>query len=204
VRVLRAGGIVAYPTEAVYGLGCEPSNGEAVARLLAVKRRSPTHGLILIAASFAQLLRFVEMPDADVKARVMASWPGHVSWALPAREDTPRWLTGEHPTLAVRVTGHRMAAKLCRLYGGALVSTSANRSGEPPARTAAEVRERLGREVNYVLPGRVGGFAAPSEIRDARDGRVLRPGVSCPAAAGDEGGATDEPKTPGPAGEDAG
>ncbi|MBI3776109.1 MAG: Sua5/YciO/YrdC/YwlC family protein [Gammaproteobacteria bacterium] len=174
-RTLCAGGIVAYPTEAVYGLGCDPRNAEAVQRLLEIKQRDPLKGLILIAASFDQLKPYLVALDDNTRARVLPTWPGPVTWLLPARDAVSPLLRGAHPTLAVRVTAHPLAAALCRAFGGALVSTSANRSNEPPARTAQQVRAQLGADLDYLLDGVVGSAANPTEIRDAATGAVLRP-----------------------------
>ena len=174
--VLRSGGIVAYPTEAVYGLGCDPWNADVLARLLALKRRGVEKGVILIAAAFSQLRPFVEALDNTSRQRVEARWPGPTTWLLPARADVPFWLTGGRETIAVRVTAHPQAASLCEVYGGALVSTSANIAGRPPARTALAVRRRFGTTVDYVLGGRVGEDRRPTEIRDALSDRVIRPG----------------------------
>lgn len=176
VRLLRAGDVLAYPTEAVFGLGCDPLNEAAVQRVLAIKGRPVAKGLILIAADFADLEPFVKPLTAEQQARLNATWPGPVTWLLPVRPTTPAWLRGRHDTLAVRVTAHPVAAALCAAWGGALVSTSANLSGQPPARSALAVRRRLGRRVDRVVPGAVGGAARPSEIRDLRSGRVVRPG----------------------------
>ena len=175
-RVAQAGGLIAYPTEAVYGLGCDPRNKAAVRRLLALKRRPMHKGLILIAADFAQLAPFLQpMTPAD-HARLAATWPGPYTWLIPARPDTPRWLRGCHETLAVRVTAHPLAAALCRACGHSLVSTSANISGRPPARTALAVRRQLGTAIDYLLPGPTGGAAQPTEICDLRSGRRVRSG----------------------------
>ena len=175
VRRLRAGGVIAYATEAVYGLGCEPLDEEAVLRLLAIKKRTPDKGLILLAASCSQLLPFVEYPSAGVMKRVTGTWPGATTWLLPVRPGVPGWLTGRHQTLAVRVTAHPQAAALCELYGGPLVSTSANVSGSPPARNALGVRCGLGNAIDYILPGRVGFERRPSQIRDSITGNLVRP-----------------------------
>ncbi len=173
-RTVRTGGIVAYPTEAVYGLGCDPRNKRAVQRLLVLKRRSIRKGLILIAADFAQLAPFLQpLPAAD-QARLATTWPGPYTWLIPARPETPRWLRGEHDTLAVRVTAHPLAAALCRACGHALVSTSANFSGRPPARTALAVRRQLGQHLDALLPGPTGGAKKPTEIRDLKSGRQQR------------------------------
>lgn len=173
-RCIRGGGILAYPTEAVYGLGCDPWDQAAVRRLLAIKRRPEHKGLILIAAGFDQLEPFVEPLDAARMLAVLATWPGPNTWLLPARAGTPGWLRGRHTTLAVRVTAHPIAAALCATAGSALVSTSANISDHPPARTPLQVRSALGHQVDIVLAGRCGTRARPSTIRDGRTGMVIR------------------------------
>lgn len=176
-QVLRRGGIVAYPTEAVYGLGCDPWNAQGVLALTDLKRRSAGQGFILIAADFAQISELIEMPDGEIGERVMTSWPGHTTWVFDARAGTPPWLLGAASTLAVRVTAHPLTKSLCQAFGNPIVSTSANLRGTTPARTALQVRAKLPRDaVDYVLCGEVGGHYAPSEIRDARDGTVIRKG----------------------------
>ncbi len=172
---LLAGGVVAYPTEAVYGLGCLPMEVDAIMRVLTIKNRSVEKGLILIGAEFEQLQSMVRMPGAALTRRILASWPGPVTWLLPAAPGVPHWLTGGSGALAVRVTDHPLAAQLCRSCDSALVSTSANRAGRSPLMSALAVRRQLGREVDYVLAGPLGGRARPSEIRDGRTGKVIRP-----------------------------
>ncbi|SFM53219.1 L-threonylcarbamoyladenylate synthase [Ectothiorhodospira mobilis] len=174
--VIRSGGVVAYPTEAVYGLGCAPCNRTAVQRLLRIKGRAQAKGLILVAADPAQLTPFLAPVDPALQDRALATWPGPVTWLWPAAPHTPRWLTGDHDTLAVRVTDHPLAAALCRHAGTALVSTSANRSDAPPCRHAQAVDDTLGHGLDLILAGDTGGRDRPSEIRDLGSGRVLRPG----------------------------
>ncbi len=174
-RLLSSGGIVAYPTEAVYGLGCNPLDPDAVLRLLAIKQRSIGKGLILIASRFEQVEPFVTIPNDEVRQRIDASWPGPNTWLLPAKPDTPRWLRGNHHSLAVRVTAHPMAAALCDAFGGALVSTSANTSGRPPARSALQARIRCP-GIDLVINGATGGAAKPTAIRNALTGDTLRAG----------------------------
>lgn len=175
--IIRAGGVVAYPTEAVYGLGCDPLNPEAVHSLLAIKGRAVKKGVILIAADYEQVKPFVEEGAlADERlAEIRASWPGPVTWVMPAAPHVPSWLTGGRDSLAVRVTAHAQSAALCRAAGMPLVSTSANRAGCPPARTALQVRLHCPGP-DMVLSGSTDRRARPSEIRDARSGKVLRPG----------------------------
>lgn len=174
--VLEGGGIVAYPTEAVFGLGCDPLREDVVNRLLALKRRPRNMGVILIAADVAQLRPLIDTTDADALARAEATWPGPVTWVFPARPHAPDWITGGRDTLAVRVTDHRVSNALCRAFGRALVSTSANVSGEPPARDAGEVKRVFGAALDFVLDGDLGGLERPTEIRDARSGEILRHG----------------------------
>jgi L-threonylcarbamoyladenylate synthase len=176
VRTLRAGGVVAYPTEAVYGLGCDPFNEQAALRVLTIKDRPIHKGLIVIAANFDQLKPLLLPQPETLMAPVLASWPGSSTWILPAAGHVPVWLTGSGDGIAVRITAHPLAARLCERFGGALVSTSANLSGRPPARNALAVRRALGKRVDYVLTGSTGGDPLPSEIRDARSGRLLRAG----------------------------
>jgi L-threonylcarbamoyladenylate synthase len=175
-RTLLAGGIVAYPTEAVYGLGCDPLNPQAVMRLLALKQRPWHKGLILLASHREQLKPYLQSLDAETEQRLSQSWPGPVTWLLPARAEVPRWLRGKHDTLAVRVTAHPLAAALCEVFGGPIVSTSANLAGHEPARNPLTVRRALGSRVDYILHGGLGDLAQPTEIRDAATGRVIRPG----------------------------
>lgn len=173
VRLLGSGGIIAYPTEGVFGLGCDPWNRHAVNRLLAIKKRSQSKGLIVIAAALDQLDALIEPLSESACARLEATWPGPVTWVLPAR-DAPVWLRGDHATLAVRVTAHPVAAALCRAWGGPLVSTSANISTRPPARTGLAVHRQLGRQVDAIVSGQTQGAKGPTEIRDLTSERVIR------------------------------
>jgi L-threonylcarbamoyladenylate synthase len=173
-RIVRSGGVIAYPTEAVFGLGCLPRSAAAVGRVLAIKRRSWRKGLILIAATVAQLERYVQLPAEPRRSEVLRSWPGPHTWVLDARPEAPRWITGGRSSLAVRVTAHPLARELCLAVGDALVSTSANVSRRPPHRRLLKLRRDLGRQVDFVLAGALGGLAQPTVIRDGRSGRVLR------------------------------
>jgi len=175
VHTMRYGGVIAYPTEAVYGLGCDPRNETAVHHLLELKQRPVSKGLILIAADFSQLQRYVIEPPPTRKSKLDQSWPGPVTWLIPARPETPRWLTGVHHTLAVRVTAHPLAATLCRIFGGPIVSTSANLAGYPPARTPLAVRRYFHRQLGHIIHDKTGSNRNPTEIRNLADGSLLRP-----------------------------
>lgn len=174
-RLIRRGGVIAYPTEAVYGLGCDPARRDAVERILAIKARPASAGLILIASSLAQLDGWIG-PTAEERKRLTSRTRAPVTWIVSAGPKAKRWLTGGRKTVAVRVTAHPVAAALCQAAGSPLVSTSANRHGRPAARTALAARRRLGRALDLVVPGAVGGLRNPTEIRDARSGAVTRRG----------------------------
>ncbi|MBI1285377.1 MAG: Sua5/YciO/YrdC/YwlC family protein [Thiobacillus sp.] len=171
---LKRGGLVAYPTESCYGLGCDPRNVRALKRLIRLKGRSAAKGMLLIADHFNRLQAFVGPLSADDRARMRRGWPGPVSWVVPASAACPPLLTGGRATIAIRVTAHSVAARLCRSLGMALVSTSANKSGKKPARTAAECRRIFGAQVR-VITGRIGQRRRPSTLIDLATGTLLRP-----------------------------
>jgi L-threonylcarbamoyladenylate synthase len=171
---VHAGGIIAYPTEAVYGLGCDPYNPAATQHLLDLKKRSIAKGLILIAANMDQIKPFIQPLDKTIRTRISKTWPGPVTWLLPARPETPYWLRGKHDSIAIRITAHPIASALCMAAGIALVSTSANIAGKRPARNALDIRCKFGNHIDYILHGNTGGRKNPSEIRDALTGKMLR------------------------------
>jgi len=170
---LNRGGLIAYPTEACFGLGCDPRNRPAVQRLLALKRRPQRKGLILIAAKFNQVERYLKPLTGTEQQRLQQDGAQVITNLMPAKSSCPRWLRGEHDTLAVRLTTHPLAARLCRELDRALVSTSANVSGKHPAKTAAACQKMFGEKV-WVLPGKLGNRKRPSLIRAWTDGKILR------------------------------
>lgn len=177
IGALRGGKVIAYPTEAVFGLGCDPDNQVAVETILALKRRSRDKGLILIAADYAQLQPYVDdsVLSEKQKRTLLATWPGAITWVMPARANTPYWLRGRFDTLAVRVSAHPIVRQLCMAFSKPLVSTSANLNGLPACRTDGEVNAQFGDQV-ILVTGSLGGNANPSEIRDAMTGKLIRQG----------------------------
>lgn len=172
---VRAGGIIAYPTEGVWGLGCDPWNEAAVLRILQLKRRPVEKGLILVAASVDQIAALVEPLDAAQKQLLRETWPGPNTWLLPDLDQlVPPWIKGKFATVALRVSEHPLVQQLCRASGGPLVSTSANPGSLPPARSRTRVLSWFRHELDYVVPGRLGGASGPSTIRELGSGRVLR------------------------------
>ena len=174
--VLRAGGIIAYPTEAVWGLGCDPFDEAAVQRLLLAKQREQAKGLILVGASFAQfdgLLAWDALPQSR-QAAVLASWPGPQTWIVPAAPRMPEWIRGAHAGVAIRVSAHPGVVALCEAFGGPLVSTSANVASQPPPTSAEDIAAALLARLDAWMAGPTGGLARPTMIRDAASGDVLR------------------------------
>lgn len=171
--VLRGGGIVAHATEAVWGLACDPFDAVAVSRLLNLKGRAIDKGLIVIGADESDFAEEMAALGELNAARVRRTWPGAETWLVPNCE-FPAWITGGRTTVAVRVPGHGQARELCARFGGPLVSTSANPSNRPAARTAMAVRRYFVRGIDYLLPGSVDGASAPSRIRAAMSGLRVR------------------------------
>lgn len=173
-RLLHAGGVVAYPTEAVFGLGCNPFDEDAVMQLLALKHRPVEKGLIVVAASPVQLLPLLAPLSVAQRATLAASWPGANTWVIPNGDFFPSWITGGKETVAVRIPAHPVVRALCQAFGGALVSTSANLSGCAPARSTLAVRRQFADTLDYIVPGALGGQSRPTQIRDLMTGDVLR------------------------------
>jgi L-threonylcarbamoyladenylate synthase len=176
VEQLRAGQVIAYPTEAVFGLGCDPANESAVRKILSLKGRSESAGLVLIASRFSQLLPWIADIDQALIDRAMQVWPGPVTWLFPRAATAPDYVAGKHDTIALRITAHQPSRDLCEAFGSALISTSANHTAAKPARSAAEVEEYFGRNLAGILAGSLGDTKKPSEIRDLVSGKIIRQG----------------------------
>lgn len=172
-RALRQGGVIGYPTEAVYGLGCDPLNEAAVQRLLEIKSRPVSKGLILLGADLDQLLPFIEL-TAEQQQRLRKHWPLATTYLIHASALTPTWIRGDHDKVAVRVSQHPLATELCRLAGGPIVSTSANHAGDPACRNAFQVTRQLGADLDFIVTGQCDRAARPSTIIDLESGAVLR------------------------------
>ncbi|PTQ88905.1 L-threonylcarbamoyladenylate synthase [Agitococcus lubricus] len=175
VSVLKQGGVLAYPTEAVWGLGCDPYNQQAVERLLALKQRPMTKGLILIAGSIAQAEPYLTLLTAEERQTVINSWPAAKTWVVPVDPSFPIWIRGEHLSVAIRVSAHPPVQALCHAFGGVIISTSANLAGKKTAKNPLQIVSVFGNGVDYIFPAALGGLTKPSQIRDARTGAILRP-----------------------------
>lgn len=176
VARLQAGQVIAYPTEAVYGLGCDPTNESAVRKLLSMKDRHESAGLVLIASEFSQLEPWISEVKETLVEKAMQTWPGPVTWLFPRAAHVPDFVAGSHTTVAVRITAHPPSRALCDAFGSALVSTSANRTSSVPARSAEDVQEVFGADLAGILAGSLGSGEKPSEIRDLVSGNTIRQG----------------------------
>jgi len=172
--VLNGSGVVAYPTEAVWGLGCNPFSERAVRRILTMKRRRRGMGLILIAANIEQLYPFLSELSAEQRVMLDNTWPGPQTWLVPNNNVAPPWITGGQDTLALRVTDHPVAAALCRSFGGPLVSTSANPHGFPPAKSLLKINLYFRNQLDCVVPGLLGMSNNPTPIKHLITGETLR------------------------------
>lgn len=177
VRVLHAGGVIAYPTEYCYGLGCDPQDQQAVERILTIKGRAAAQGLILVGADVAQVEQYAEFNGLKTRAAILQSWPGPTTWVLPKRDLTPQWISGDHASVAMRVSAYTLVTSICAGFGGAIVSTSANRSGQPALLSADSVAEEMSAEVDYIVAGDLGerdSTQAASKIFNGITGKQLR------------------------------
>ena len=173
VQALKAGEVIAYPTEAVYGLGCDPFNQQALEKLFHVKQRPIEKGVILVAAYVEQILPYVELTGTEWQDAVLQTWPGPVTWVLPLKEALPDWITGGRNTVAIRVSDHPVVQMLCSEFGSPIVSSSANLTGQPPAKSCSEINQNLGSKL-LCVQGDLGRLDKPTQIQDAVSGQVLR------------------------------
>ncbi|MFP8966977.1 L-threonylcarbamoyladenylate synthase [Pokkaliibacter sp. CJK22405] len=175
VETLSLGGVLAYPTEAVWGVGCDPWNPDAFVRLLRLKQRPPEKGVILVAATMEQIAPLLLHVTPEQREKLNATWPGPCTWIMPDPENwIPTWIKGQHDKVAVRVSSHPVVQALCHAWYGPLVSTSANPSGAEPARSRLRIQQYFGGRVDGILPGELGKEAKPSRIFDLESGKQLR------------------------------
>lgn len=173
-EALEAGQIIAYPTEGVFGLGCRWQDQSAVQQLLALKQRPISKGLIIVGSQWTHLSPLLGAVPALQLAQIKASWPGPVTWVFPASHAAPAWITGDHSTIAVRLSAHPIIQLLCDRLGQGIVSTSANLASEPPIRAWQAVQRQFASQVAVVIPEDAGQLEKPTPIYDAITGQTLR------------------------------
>ncbi|MFL0800987.1 MAG: threonylcarbamoyl-AMP synthase [Agarilytica sp.] len=174
VEALAQGEVIAYPTEAVWGLGCDPFNHQAVSKILALKSRPEKKGLILVAAKIAHFEFLLDGLQPDRREMLEMSWPGHTTWLVPHKHRVPHILSGQHDTIALRVSEHPIIQGLCNYFGGPIVSTSANPQGLRPATSQFKARHYFAKKRVIFAPGQVGAASKPSKIVDLTTGTVIR------------------------------
>lgn len=174
ITALRAGGIIAYPTEFCFGLGCDPQNVDALARLLEIKRRKKEQGVILVASNLSQVTEYASLDSLPMRERIVGSWPGPNTWIMPVNGLVSTWLRGKHLSIAMRVSAHPICLSLCDEFGHAIVSTSANRHGQDALLCADDVRDEFVNELDFIIDAPVGGATNASTIRDAITGEQFR------------------------------
>lgn len=175
-KTLKSGGLIAYPTEAVYGLGCDPLNKSAVLKLLTLKKRPIDKGLILIAANFEQLAPYL-LYDAEMLTKILPTWKLKdvaITWIIPSQPWVPQYLTGKHQSLAVRVTNHPLSKALCEDFNAPIVSTSANPNKKKSASNALQVQNYFHKYNIHIIHGLTGENKQESMIYDAVSGNKLR------------------------------
>lgn len=176
VEAYQQGGIIAYPTEAVFGLGCDPDNSSAIEKLLALKNRPQEKGLILLAADYSQLLPYLDDSSLskEALALLLAKWPDGITQVFPKNKNTSAWLTGKFDSIAVRVTSQPDVVRLCNQVNKPIVSTSANLSGDEPARKWQDIPTALAEKIDFIIQGNTLGFSQPSTIINALTGETYR------------------------------
>ncbi|AJQ92653.1 L-threonylcarbamoyladenylate synthase [Gynuella sunshinyii] len=174
IRHLSQGHIIAYPTEGVWGLGCNPFNRHAVQRILDIKHRPEHKGLILITSKVEYVNPWLSNLPEENRQIVLASWPGPHTWVFPEMGLLPKWITGKHASVAIRVSAHPLVRELCNAWGGLLVSTSANVATRPAAVRRVQIQKTLANQIDYILPGETSGLNKPSQIRNALTGAQIR------------------------------
>ena len=175
-KIIQQGGVVAYPTEAVFGLGCNPTNQAAVRRLLDIKQRTVDKGLILIAENIEQLSDYINLTSADITNKLLLKEQKPITWLVPSTATAPRWITGKHKSIAIRISQHPACQALCRVCGHSLVSTSANPAQQAPARSKQEVIAYFNHTIDAIFDAPIGEHRTPSEIRDSQTGEIIRKG----------------------------
>ncbi|MBT4884738.1 MAG: threonylcarbamoyl-AMP synthase [Legionellales bacterium] len=174
VSFLKQGKIIAYPTEAMFGIGCDVMDEKALTKIIKIKKRPPEKGLIIVAARWEQVQNLTQkIPDSQYK-KIFQSWPGHTTWLFPAAKQVPTLITGKHNTIAIRVSNNPTITALCEQYGKPIVSTSANIHNGPTAMNDTDVTNIFGGNVDYIVSGKFEKHCGASKIIDAITGKVLR------------------------------
>jgi len=173
ISCLKSGGIIAYPTEAVYGIGCDPYNKNSVKKITQIKKRESRKSYILVASELSQLSNLININS--LSEEVLNSWPGHNTWLIKPKKNIPSWLMdNENGLIAIRVSSHPEIVELCQFFKNPIISTSANISGNKILKNHHDVEKIFGSDLDYLVLGNVGEHPEPSIIKDMKTGKVIR------------------------------
>jgi len=173
--VIKSGGVIAYPTETVWGLGCDPWNKAAVYKLLRIKQRPAEKGLIIVAADVLQVAPLLQSLSAAQHRQFCTPAEQATTWLIPDEQQwIPAWVKGAYSTVAVRISQHPVVQQLCRALDQPIISTSANVSGQKTIRTSEEIHSLFGNKLDMILQGKTGETQSPSLIVDLISGKIIR------------------------------
>ncbi len=173
VKTLQTGGIIAYPTESVFGLGCDASNLKAIERLLSIKQRSYKKGFIVLVSDIRYALPLLSPLSSVQIDKIDQTSVRATTWLINKRSDLSPLLVGEHQKLAVRVTDNPIAKKLCELFAKPIISTSCNLNAKSTSSHVSYIRNKMILKVDQIVSGRCSG-QPPSQIIDLDSGVVIR------------------------------
>ena len=165
--------VFAYPTEGVWGLGCNPFSEKAVKKLINLKKRPKNKGIIVLAGSLQQLLPFTQHLSEKLKKRMNSKWPGPHTWLVPSSPDIPKWLIGPTGLVALRLSDHKTVIELTESLNMPICSSSANISGQEPAKNSDEIRTFFGNKV-LIIEGELGGLKKPTPVQNLESKEWLR------------------------------
>lgn len=173
-EIMRQGGVIAYPTEAVWGLGCDPFNEAAVAKILQLKSRAMEKGLILVAGEASHMQAWVKTLSSESTIRLTSKTNLPTSWVVPDTSIAPQWVRGQHDSVAIRLSQYAPVQTLCTAFGGVIVSTSANPAGLDPAMTKEEVNTYFGDKIDAIYDAPLGKSQQPSQVKDLLSNTLFR------------------------------
>ena len=170
---LKSGEVIGYPTEAVYGIGCDPWNQSSVEKIAKIKGRKNSQTFLMVASSIGQLTDLIDI--SKLSPQVASSWPGHTTWLIKAKENVPYWLQDEQTNkVGIRISNHPLVIELCNAFGKPIISTSANVSGKEEIKNQQEFIRTFSSDINYLVDGDLGDYDETSVIIDMETNKKIR------------------------------
>ncbi len=175
-RQIKFGAVIAYPGDTIWGFGCHPLLKDSVDRILQIKQRSASKGLILLSSELDFCLPYISSHlSANDIALLKKSTPQPTTWLIPASRNCPSWLRGGFSTIAIRIPNHPFIKALCNELESPIVSTSANISGKTTIRNSIQARRLFANQLDHIISGYQSGTGRPSEIKSLESGDIIRP-----------------------------